>query len=55
MAPRSYHPLAKAAFAAAALLTLLTLTLHGRHAAGPHGPTKAPTPSETFEFSASQQ
>jgi hypothetical protein len=55
MAPRTYHPLAKLAFAVAALLTLLTLTMHGRHAAGPNGPTKAPTPLETFEFSASQQ
>ncbi len=55
MAPRSYHPLAKLAFAAAAFLTLLTLTLHGRHVAGPHGPTKAPNPPETFGFSASQQ
>lgn len=55
MAQRSYHPLAKLAFAAAAFLTLLTLTLHGRHTAGPNEPTKASPQPETFEFSASQQ
>lgn len=55
MAPRTYHPLAKLAFAAAALLTLLTLTMHGRHSTGPNGPVKAPAPRETFGFSASQQ
>lgn len=55
MAPRTYHPLAKLAFAATALLTLLTLTMHGRHTAGGNGPNKASAPPETFEFSASQQ
>jgi len=55
MAQRSYHPLAKLAFAAVAFLTLLTLTMHGRRTTGHNGPTKAAPQSETFEFSVSQQ
>ena len=55
MAQRSYHPLAKLAFAAAAVLTLLTLTIHGHHTTRPDGSAKPPPQPETFEFSASQQ
>jgi len=57
MAQRSYHPLAKVAFAAAAFLTLLTLTIHGRRAAGnilgPSAP--APSPAQSLRSSQSQQ
>jgi hypothetical protein len=59
MAQRSYHPLAKLAFAAAALLTLLTLTIHGHRMAGsvtgPNGPASIHTHAETFQFSNSQR
>jgi len=51
MAQRTYHPLAKLAFAAAAVLTLLTLTLHGRRPAVSNDPTRLPSHTETFEFS----
>ena len=59
MAQRTYHPLAKVAFAAAALLTLLTLTIHGRRAAGNvTGPGTQPGTrlhTETFQFPTPQQ
>lgn len=55
MAPRTYHPLAKLAFAAAALLTLLTLTMHDRHTSGGNRPNRVPAPPHAFDFSVSQQ
>jgi hypothetical protein len=59
MAQRSYHPLAKVAFAAAAILTLLTLTMHGRRAVGNlnSSGTQPETHlrTETFQFPAPQQ
>lgn len=57
MAQRTYHPLAKVAFAAAAFLTLLTLTIHGRRAAGSITGPSAPAPSQTQSLpsSSSQQ
>ena len=54
MAQRSYHPLAKVAFAAAAFLTLLTLTIHGHRAAGSITGSSAPTPSHTEHLPSSQ-
>lgn len=54
MAQGTYHPLAKLAFAATALLTLLTLTLHGHHTAGPGTKPNPPAGNhlhvEPFEF-----
>jgi hypothetical protein len=53
MAQRTYHPLAKVAFAAAALLTLLTLTIHGHRPPGSITGPSAPSTAHTQPVSSS--
>ena len=55
MAQRTYHPLAKLAFAAVAVLTLLTLTIHGRRSATSSDASRSPGHTENFQFSTPQQ